>query len=197
MLRRVRRHHSTKPPLPHLNTRTSAPWHSPRATGSPVRSPCSTCGPCKRQQSKGALCVEGTKTHVSPSAIGQVKLSQKFNNARLSTCFLVSFYLYSFIYPLSPSFSYLPFPSSLPLIPLCFSPPHSFPPLFFFLFFFLLDFFFPSPLSSATRKISQEVKEKKNQMPRNSFSASVPFSFLFFSFCCRSLPSTRHARWIL
>ena len=72
--------------------------------------------------------------------------------------------------------SLLPFPLSL----YAFLHPTPFPPFSFFLFFFLLDFFFPSPLSSATRKISQEVKEKKNQMPRNSFSASVPFSFLFF-----------------
>ena len=30
---------------PHLNTRTPAPWHSPRATSSPLRSPCTrACG---------------------------------------------------------------------------------------------------------------------------------------------------------
>ena len=38
-------HHAPHAPHPpHLNTRTSAPWHSPRATSSPLRSPCTrTC----------------------------------------------------------------------------------------------------------------------------------------------------------
>ena len=57
------RHGSTTPPPPHLNTRTSAPWHSLRAASSPTRSPCPFWSPCKRQQSKRTWCGEGTRAH--------------------------------------------------------------------------------------------------------------------------------------